>query len=49
MSRCCDSSNTLSIMSGMMKLCLSTSPLLNGDSAVVTLTVMLIDSAMSCQ
>ena len=31
MSRCCDSSNILSIMSDMMRLCRSTSPLLNGD------------------
>ena len=47
MSRCCDSSNTLSIMSAMIKLCLSTSTLLNSDSAAVTLTVMLIDFAIS--
>ena len=47
MLRCCDSSNTLFIMSAMVKLCLSTSPLLNGDSAAVTLTVMFIDSAIS--
>ena len=47
MSKCCDSSNTLSILSAMMKLYLSTSQLLNGDSAAVTLTVMFIDSAIS--
>ena len=47
MSRCCDSSKTLSIMSAMMKFCLSTNPLLNGDSAAVTLTVMFIHSAIS--
>ena len=34
-------------MSAMMKLCLSTSPLLNGYTAAVTLTVMFIDSAIS--
>ena len=32
-----DSSSFLSIMSAIMKLCLSTRPLLNGDSAAVTL------------
>ena len=47
MLRCCDSSNTLSIMSAMIKLYLSTSTLLNSDSAAVTLTVMFIDSAIS--
>ena len=34
-------------MSAMMKLCLSTSPLLNSDLAAVTLTVIFIDSAIS--
>ena len=34
-------------MSTMMKLCLLTSPVLNVDSAAVTLTVMFIDSRVS--
>ena len=34
-------------MSTMMKLCIPTSPLLNGDLAAVTLTVIFIDSAIS--
>ena len=34
-------------MSAMIKLCLSTRPLLNGDSAAVTLTMIFIDSAIS--
>ena len=47
MSKCCDSSKSLSIMSTMMKLCLSTNLLLNSDSAAVTLTVIFIDPAIS--
>ena len=47
MSRCFDSTDTLSFMSAMIKLCLSTTPLLNGDSDAVTLTVKFINSAIS--
>ena len=47
MSRCFDSSNALSIMPAMMKLCLQFIPLLNDDSAAVTLTVIFKDSVIS--
>ena len=43
----CDSSSVLSIISVIMKLCLSTKPLLNGDSAPVTLTVIFMASHIS--
>ena len=37
----CDSSSVLSIISVIMKLCLSTKPLLNADSAAVTFCLFL--------
>ena len=47
MSRCCYSSNAVSIMSAMMRLCFATSLLLNDDSADVTLSIVFIDSVIS--
>ena len=43
----CNLSSDLSIISAIMILCLSTKSLLNGDSAVVTLTVMFMASHIS--
>ena len=43
----CDSSSGLCIISAIMKLCLSTKPLLNGDAAAVTFTVMFMASHIS--
>ena len=40
----CDSSSVLSIISAIMKLCLSARPLLNGYSAAVTFTVIFMAS-----
>ena len=46
-SRSCDSSNTLSITSTIMRFCLWTSLLLNGDSVAVTLAAVFMDSVIS--